>query len=93
MKTKQQQEAIDAMTVASDLCKAAGVHVAFVTCVYSASTESADDAHFSSRLSVRGDRASGVSEDHIMLDMQRELLVLWSNSTHTSQLEWTESKS
>lgn len=39
-------------------------------------------ARFSTRVSLTANKKALVTEDHVMLDVLRELLTLWSKTTH-----------
>jgi hypothetical protein len=60
-----------------DEMKAHGVNVVAVLASYGK-----DDAHFSTLLRVTNQPDAGVTEDHIVLDAQREIMAEWHKATH-----------
>lgn len=66
-----------------DAAKAEGVNFVGVLATYDAKS-----AHFSTRISLAALPCFGVTEDHILLDINREIAVEWSNGCHEGKLTW-----
>jgi hypothetical protein len=79
----------DLMDRLAAACEAEEINLALAASRYS-SHEDTDPA-FETRLVLHPTLQAGigVSQDHAFLDLQRELMVEWSNSRHAGQLVWS----
>jgi hypothetical protein len=78
--TAAQTAALNAFVAACDGLILRGFNVVACTSLYT------DDAHFSTRFSLTNRPEADVTEDHILLDSIREIMVQWHGRRHDSDL-------
>lgn len=76
--TDAQDQAINKLNEAIDLCKAQGLDVIATAILYAGQ----DDTHFSTRISINEKPDKGITDDHVFLDVMREITQEWDKIAH-----------